>query len=501
MDPHGPQSSGQPTADSANSSTAMPSSTGSGVAHETGHVAGSFDAFAAAEARHTCRDGVVLEQANTARGVTARAVAAWASWDWGSAAFNAVIVSFVYSVYLVEGPGASLSGSLGAETWLSIGMAIGGLIIAVAAPVTGRRADSGGTRRRSLVVWTVATVIVMAGMGLIATTPEHFAYGVALLVLGSVTFQFAEVAYSSMIRSVSTPATLGRVSGIGWGAGYVGGVFLLLVVYVGFIAGDGDTRGAFGVPTANGLNIRLVAVAAALWFAVFAVPAFFLKDGSEKGVRDSKQSLVQSYVDLWAQLRRLFRADRHAVGFLIASAIFRDGVAGVFAFGAILAVSAYGLAEDHVLVFGIAANVVSAAGAFLAGWLDDWLGPKLVIVGSLVGMITTMGILYAGSGTDVFWWFGLALTFFVGPVQSAARTFLTRITPVGEEGTMFGLYTTTGRAVSFLAPSMFAVFTGITGDTKAGILGMALVLAVGLALTVGIPAPRDRAATDHPAAG
>lgn len=436
-----------------------------------------------------------------AQRVKRRAVAAWASWDWGSAAFNAVIVSFVYSVYLVEGPGANLSGSLSAETWLSIGTAIGGLIIAVTAPVTGHRVDSGGTRRRSLVAWTLATVVVMLGMGVITTQPQHFAYGVAFLVLGSITFQFAEVAYSSMIRAVSTPATLGRVSGIGWGAGYVGGVFLLVVAYVGFIAGDGDTRGVLGLSTGDGFNIRMVAVASAIWFAVFAVPVFFLKDTPAARLRRQKQSLAHSYRALWAELRRLLQTDRNTIWFLVASAIFRDGVAGVFAFGAILAVSVYGLAEDQVLVFGIAANVVSATGAFLAGWLDDWLGPKIVIVGSLVGMIVTMGVLYAGSGTVLFWSFGLVLTFFVGPVQSAARTFLTRVTPVGEEGTMFGLYTTTGRAVSFLAPSMFALFTGITGDTKAGILGMALVLIAGLVLTVGIPAPRDCATTGPPTAG
>src|SRR5699024_3218303 len=70
------------------------------------------------------------------------------------------------------------------------------------------------------------------------------------------------------------PETQGRVSGIGWSAGYVGGVVLLLIVYGGFIAGDGDTRGLLGVPSADGLNIRLVVLFAALWFVAFAVPLF-----------------------------------------------------------------------------------------------------------------------------------------------------------------------------------------------------------------------------------
>jgi UMF1 family MFS transporter len=47
---------------------------------------------------------------------------------------------------------------------------------------------------------------------------------------------------------------------------------------------------------------------------------------------------------------------------------------------------------------------------------------------------------------------------------------------------MFGLYAATGRAVSWLAPAMFALFTGIAGNDRAGILGIGLVLLVGVAL-------------------
>ncbi|MFR9871908.1 hypothetical protein ACL1I0_14825, partial [Corynebacterium striatum] len=32
-------------------------------------------------------------------------VAAWAMWDWGSAAFNAVLVTFIFSVYLTDSVG------------------------------------------------------------------------------------------------------------------------------------------------------------------------------------------------------------------------------------------------------------------------------------------------------------------------------------------------------------------------------------------------------------
>ena len=53
--------------------------------------------------------------------------------------------------------------------------------------------------------------------------------------------------------------------------------------------------------------------------------------------------------------------------FLAASALFRDGVAAIFTFGAVLAVTVYGIDAGDVLIFGVAANVVSAAGALSGG--------------------------------------------------------------------------------------------------------------------------------------
>lgn len=47
---------------------------------------------------------------------------------------------------------------------------------------------------------------------------------------------------------------------------------------------------------------------------------------------------------------------------------------------------------------------------------------------------------------------------------------------------MFGLYATTGRSVSWMAPAAFSLFTGITGEDRFGILGIGVVLLVGLLL-------------------
>lgn len=399
-----------------------------------------------------------------------------------------------FSVYLTDSVGADLDGPLSAATWLSLSIAVAGLVIAVTAPVMGQRADRGGRRRRSLARWTYLTVALTALMFLVDSDSPYpwFFVGLVLLAAGSITFEFAEVSYFAMLRQVSTPATVGRVSGFGWAMGYVGGIVLLLTAFLGFISGDGPERGLLGLTTDGGLNVRVVCLVAAVWFAVFALPVLrSVPENRPVGKKgdDDEAGFFASYSILWRDLKALWRRDPRTVRFLLASAIFRDGLAGVFTFGAILAVTVYGLAPGDVLLFGVAANVVAALGAVVAGYADDRVGPKAVIVVSLGLMLATMTVLLFVDGTAMFWVFGLLMCLFVGPAQSASRSFLARLAPPGSDGQMFGLYATTGRAVSFLAPALFGLFTWGFGTDRAGIAGIALVLLVGLLLLLPVRTP------------
>lgn len=426
-------------------------------------------------------------------------VFAWGLWDWGSAAFNAVILTFVFSVYLTDAVGDDLPGSISASSWLGWSLGIAGFFIAILAPVSGQRFDATGRRKLSLAVLTGLTVLLMAGLYFVQDSYHYLWLGLVLLALGSVIFELAGVPYNAMMRQVSTPENIGRVSGFGWAMGYFGGIVLLLLCYFGFIVGDGDTRGFLGLATDGGFNIRMVALLAAVWFAVFAIPVFFKVPelpvpGADPGA--AKAGFAESYRVLWRDLHELWTVDRRTIYFLIASALFRDGLAGVFTFGAVLAVNVYEIAAADVLLFGVAANVVAALGALIAGRFDDRVGPKTVITVSLVSMIVVGSVLILVSGPLMFWIFGLALCLFVGPAQSSSRTFLARITPPGREGQLFGLYATTGRAVSFLAPTLFGLFAWIFGADRAGIAGLVLVLALGLAALVAVKSPDlDRAAT------
>ena len=415
-----------------------------------------------------------------------RMVVAWGLWDWGSSAYSAVITSFVFGPYVVRGVvGDAQPGGLSANTWLGIATATAGFLVAVIAPITGQRSDAGGHRKRNLAIWSALVIVVMLAMFSVRIDPGYLWIALVLLAAGAVFQEFAVVSYNAMLPQVSTPDTIGRVSGFGWAMGYFGGIFLLLICYVGFIAPD---VGWFGVTSAGGLNIRAVVVISAIWFAVFAIPVLVAVPESPPGPKRRRVGFFASYRLLVHDIKALFRRDRNSVHFLIASALYRDGLAAIFSFGAILAVSVYGLAQSSVLIFGIAANVVAALGALGMGAIEDRIGPKKVIMISLVGLITTSLILLFAHGTTMFWIFGLILTLWVGPAQSSSRAFMARIAPVGREGEMFGLYATTGRAASFLAPGLFALFSGLFTD-RVGIVGIALVLLAGAVAMAGVKSP------------
>jgi UMF1 family MFS transporter len=412
-------------------------------------------------------------------------VVAWGLWDWGSAAFNAVVTTFVFAVYLTSdsfGPPGVVEAQLG------YALAAAGLLIAVLAPVTGQRSDTSGRRKLWLAVNTYVVVALTAAMVFVAPDPSFLWLGLVLLAAGNVFFEFAGVNYNAMLSQVSTPRSIGRVSGFGWGMGYLGGIVLLLIVYFGFI------QGLFGVPDEDGWPVRLAMLVAAAWFGLFALPVL-LRVPEYKGVgaRRERVGFFASYARLGRDIARLWRESRHTVWFLLASAVFRDGLAGVFTFGGVLAASVFGFSAGEVILFAIAANVVAGVSTIAVGALDDRLGAKPVIVTALVGLVVSgmLVFLLHDGGQIVFWTAGLALCLFVGPAQSASRTFLARIIPPGREGEVFGLYATTGRAVSFLAPTLFAVFISIFGEPYFGILGIVVVLAVGLVLLIPVRARQD----------
>jgi UMF1 family MFS transporter len=419
-------------------------------------------------------------------------VISWAMWDWATQPFNTVILTFIFTaLYLTteaflpadiaalpEGDPAIEKGLAELATQLGLAGLIAGIAIALIAPILGQRSDGAGKRKLWLAVNTAAVVVCMLLLFFVEADASFFVLGISLIAIGSVFAEIAGVNYNAMLVQVSTPKTVGRVSGLGWGFGYIGGIVALVLVVVAY------SMDWFGLPTEDGLPFRLVAVGCAIWTVIFSIPILLNVPELPAQAGRPKVSIIASYGILFRTIVGLWRTSRQTFWFLLASAVYRDGLAGVFAFGAVIASVAFGFEFLEVVAFGIGANLIAGISTIIAGRFDDRFGARAVILFSLGGLVVS-GItvfLFADSGKIVFWIFGLALTAFVGPAQAASRSLLARVTPAGREGEVFGLYATTGRAASFISPALWAAFIAISGSTIWGILGIVLILAAGFVL-------------------
>ena len=417
-----------------------------------------------------------------------RATWAWALWDWAEQPFPTIMQTFIFPVYLA---GAVAAVGTDSDSLLGITTGIAGVIVALMAPVFGRRSDESGKRKFWLMVNTYILVSIMIAAFFVQPKPEFLLFGLVLYGLGSIVQESAFINYYAMLRQVSTPSSIGKVSGYAWGLGYAGGIILLCISLFGFIL----PGTVFGLALGESLPVRITFLFSAVWFALFSIPLFRRVPEIEPKENRKTESLWDSYIKLWGQLQSLRRQAPDTFKFLISSAIYRDGLAGVFTFGAVLGTLAFGFSQTEVILFGIAANIVAGIGAAIGGRLDDKLGSRAVIIGSLIGLIIAGSAVFAfaGFGVITYWIGGLALCLFVGPAQAASRTFVSRFTPVGREGEVFGLYQTTGRAVSFLSGFMWAGsitiashLFGLESATIYGIIGIIVILVVGLVLLLRV---------------
>jgi UMF1 family MFS transporter len=437
-----------------------------------------------------------MRRANVAPGTDVRfRVTAWALWDAGGAGLSAIVATFVFSVYLTSTVGVGIHGGATAASWLGRAGAIAGLTIAVLAPAVGVWVESSHRRRVALGVLTGGAVVLTSAMYLIRDNPSYLWAGLVLLAATAACGDLASVPYNAMLRQLSTPETVGRISSVGAAAGFLGSVVLLLLIFTGFISGTGPVRGLLHVPVQDGLYVRTAMLLTAAYFAVLALPLLLVAHRlPDHGAVSRTTSMLGGYRTLWSEISAEWRRDRNLVYFLGASALFRDGLTAIFAFGAVLGVNVYGISQADVLIFGVAACVVAAVGAVLGGFVDHRIGSKPVIVGSLVAIVGVGLTLLALSGPLAFWVGGLLLGVFVGPALSSSRALLLQMADHGKEGVAFGLYTMTGRAVSFIAPWLFSVFVDVFGAVRAGLGGISLVLIAGLLAMLVVRVPPRRLA-------
>ena len=412
-----------------------------------------------------------------------KSVFSWCLYDWANTAFSTVIITFVFGVYFArEIVGDEVAG---AAQW-SFAIGISGFFIAVLAPLLGAVADHSG-RRKSWIFWLSMLCIAPCALLWFATpdsSASHILFVLLLVGMANIGLELSQVFYNAMLPHVAGKNHIGRVSGWAWALGYMGGLTALAVTLFGFV-GLGEVEPLLPIPKDNFEHIRLTGPFIAIWFFVFMMPLFLF-------TRDVKVTKLPALKALEKGLYQLAQSVRHVkqyknlVTFLISSAIYRDGLVTLFAIGGVYAAGQFGMSFTEILIFAIGLNVTAGLGAFGFAFIDDFVGSKKTIIISLLGLIVIGGMIVLIEDKMDFLILSLGLGIFMGPVQAASRTMISKLSPLDMVTQTYGLYAFTGKSISFLGPIAFGAMTTMFGTQQAGMVSIIAFWILGLIILLKV---------------
>jgi MFS transporter, UMF1 family len=438
------------------------------------------------------------------------AVVSWIFFDWAAQPYFTLITTFVFAPYFATS--VAPDPATGQSLW-GFAMAAAGMAIALLSPVLGAIADAAGRRKPWIAAFGV--LLVLGSSALWIGKPGDTAIIPPLLTavaLASVGAEFATVFNNAMMPTLVPPERIGRLSGNGWATGYVGGIISLIIV-LGFLAANPETGRTllgltplFGLDPATHQGDRITGPLTGLWFIVFVTPMFlFTPDYPAK--RPVRAALRMGLAQLRQSLRELPQQKSLAM-FLLANMIYTDGLVSLFAFGGIYAAGTFGWHTIQIGTFGIILAIAGTFGAWLGGKLDDLLGPKRVIAGSMLILLLSLaaillvdkdsilfvkvappepgGALFAGAAERAYLVLGCLIGAAGGPLQAASRTLLIRLAPKDRIAQYFGLFALTGKVTSFIGPLMIGMITAATASQKAGMGVLVVFFAAGLALLMRV---------------
>jgi MFS transporter, UMF1 family len=434
------------------------------------------------------------------------AVISWIFFDWAAQPYFTLITTFIFAPYFATHVAADPAS--GQSLW-GFATAAAGLVIALMSPVLGAIADASG-RRKPWIAAFGALLVIGASLMWFGKPGDVSVIPALLLAFGIATIgvEFATVFNNAMMPTLVPPDRIGRLSGTGWATGYVGGIISLILV-LGFLAADAETgRTLFGFVPLFGLDPvshqgdRITGPLTGIWFIIFVLPMFLLTP-DYPAKRKLRDALREGLTDLRQTLAEL-PTRKSLAAFLLANMIYTDGLVSLFAFGGIYAAGTFGWDTIRIGTFGIILAIAGTFGAWLGGRLDDRLGPKRVIAGSMLILLFAIvaillvdkdsiafiavappapdGALFSGAAERAYLLLGCLIGAAGGPLQAASRTLLIPMAPKDRIAQYFGLFALTGKVTSFVGPLLIGIITAVTASQKAGMAVLVAFFVAGLAL-------------------
>lgn len=418
---------------------------------------------------------------------TRREIFGWAMFDFANSSYTTMIVTVAFSVYFTtlvapEGKGQFLWG---------VGMFISNAIVVLLSPLMGAIADDSG-RKKHFLFGTYA-LCVASTAALYWVLPGAVVLALALFVISNIAFSFGENFTASFLPELSTPQNIGKISGFGWGLGYVGGFACLGACWF-LLAG--------GMNLANLPRIRLIWVVTAAFFLLGALPTFlFLRERTAPGPR---RSLAEYGRVGFSRLSATLHSLRHfsdLARFLVVFFTYACGLAAVIAFSSIFASGTLKFSLQQLGILFMVLQVTSTIGALGFGFIQDRLGATVTIRLTLALWIAVCAAIYFTDTQKMFYIVGSIAGLGIGSLQAASRALVGLFSPPGKNGEFFGFWGLAGKSAFAVGPLLFGALATALDSTRSAILLTAGFFLIGFIGMFRVDEKRGLAAAEAWAAG
>ena len=416
-------------------------------------------------------DDLHLEETPARKTPARKSQIGWALYDWASSPVPTLHATFIFAVYFTT----VIMPEGGSVVWAYM-TGITAFTIALIAPLLGSYADSTG-KFKDLIVLFIALGSIATGLLWFAQPNEAFiSYAIILSAISIFFLESSFIFYNAILGKMIQRDHIGSLSGLAWGGGYIGSVIALIVVLVVFIMPD---KSLFALDKSQSEHIRATMLFAASWAIIFSLPMmFYLPSFSQKNKKNKKNSAISSLKTSIIEARKI----PNLLRFLLARMAYNDGLITLFAFGGIYAAKVFSFSQFEIILFAIGLNISAGMGAIIGGFLDDNIGPIKTIKVALIGLFLCGLVAIITPYKIIFWIVGVGLGLFVGPVQSASRTYLSLTASDKHKGGLFGLYMVSGKLTSFIGPFLYGSLVMMSGNERYGMAVVLLLIAFGFVL-------------------
>jgi UMF1 family MFS transporter len=417
---------------------------------------------------------------------TSLAVWAWVLYDFANTIFSISILTVFFPLWVDQ--------QIGDGAWLvNLATAVSALLVFFTAPVLGAMADLRQRRVPYLVVLTVISVLLTAGLDLAGGV----VVGVALFVAADLSYQSAIVFYNALLPAVAAGHGAGKISGYGTAAGYVGTI--LALVFLTFFVSDAETvrsvLGPFGGwMEAGGEQNSNAFLPTALLYLLFSLPAFFLVP--DPAVRPPRPvALGMAYSDVISTLRNL-RTGYAGVGtFILATILYMDAANTAVSNMALYGREVFEMDSTEVRNLLLFSTVFAVVGSTASGFATDTVGPKKTLLVVLALWLVSIALAAAAVGPWMLYLAGPLVGIALGGTWTVSRVMLVALSPPEKLGEFFGLFSLASKFSAILGPALTAMLLVVLGSLQGtayriSIGSLAVIMSLGILLLARVPDAR-----------